>query len=140
MAKQKSFQIIRQDSAFGFQRDTSCYAKNEPNRPGKSAFDNKYKIGGVGGLNIARSTPVNNKKKSASSTPTKVATRNSNKNENVTKTPTPGDNKAYKPQRAEIDWSKVILAFLTPWRNPNSLFLYLLIIVSVLGKVNENPH
>ena len=25
-----------------------------------------------------------------------------------------------------------------PWRNPNSIFLYLLIIVSVLGKMNEH--
>ena len=32
----------------------------------------------------------------------------------------------------------ILLAFLNPLRNPNSLFLYLLVIVSVLGKINEN--
>lgn len=35
-------------------------------------------------------------------------------------------------------WSKIFLAFLNPLRNPNSLFLYLLLIVTVLGKINEN--
>ena len=37
----------------------------------------------------------------------------------------------------EADWGSIILLFLTPWRNPNSIFLYMLVIVSVLGKMNE---
>lgn len=31
----------------------------------------------------------------------------------------------------------ILISFLIPWRNPNSIFLYMLIIVSVLGKMNE---
>lgn len=36
-------------------------------------------------------------------------------------------------------WSTIILAFLTPWRNPNSIFLYLFLIVQVLGTLNATP-
>ena len=39
---------------------------------------------------------------------------------------------------ADLDWGKIIVAFLTPWRNPNSIFLYMLIILNILG--NMNPH
>lgn len=38
----------------------------------------------------------------------------------------------------ETPLASILLAFLNPLRNPNSLFLYLLVIVSVLGKMNEN--
>ena len=38
----------------------------------------------------------------------------------------------------DTKWSTILVAFLNPLRNPNSLFLYLLVIVSVLGKFNEN--
>ena len=38
----------------------------------------------------------------------------------------------------ETPWASILVAFLNPLRNPNSLFLYLLVIVSVLGKLNEN--
>jgi hypothetical protein len=38
---------------------------------------------------------------------------------------------------SDTPWSSILVAFLNPLRNPNSLFLYLLIIVSVLGKLNE---
>ena len=40
--------------------------------------------------------------------------------------------------KADLDWGKIIVAFLTPWRNPNSIFLYMLIILNILG--NMNPH
>lgn len=36
-------------------------------------------------------------------------------------------------------WSTILVSFLIPWRNPNSIFLYLLLVVSVLGKLNEHP-
>ena len=36
--------------------------------------------------------------------------------------------------------STLLLAFLNPLRNPNSLFLYMIIIVTVLGKMNEDAH
>lgn len=38
----------------------------------------------------------------------------------------------------QTDWGDIMLAFLTPWRNPNSIFLYMLIGVSVLGEINKN--
>mmetsp|Transcript_26753 Transcript_26753/g.57560 ORF Transcript_26753/g.57560 Transcript_26753/m.57560 type:complete len:117 (-) Transcript_26753:109-459(-) len=110
------------------------------NCPGKTAFDNKNKIGGIGGLNISRPT-VNKNKKVTSSSPEKNVKKNVKKsisNDKKISKSIDGNN-VYKPQKTEIDWGKVILAFLTPWRNPNSIFLYLLIIVSVLGKVNETP-
>ncbi|KAL3810840.1 hypothetical protein ACHAXA_007495 [Cyclostephanos tholiformis] len=36
-------------------------------------------------------------------------------------------------------WSTILLSFLIPWRNPNSIFLYMLLAVSILGKMNEHP-
>ena len=40
----------------------------------------------------------------------------------------------------QTPWSTIFLSFLIPWRNPNSIFLYMLLAVSVLGKLNEHPH
>lgn len=40
----------------------------------------------------------------------------------------------------QTPWSRIFLSFLIPWRNPNSIFLYMLLAVSVLGKLNEHPH
>jgi hypothetical protein len=40
----------------------------------------------------------------------------------------------------QTPWSTILLSFLIPWRNPNSIFLYMLLAVSVLGKLNEHPH
>ena len=40
----------------------------------------------------------------------------------------------------KIPWSRILVSFLIPWRNPNSIFLYMLLAVSVLGKLNEHPH
>ena len=42
--------------------------------------------------------------------------------------------------RTQTPWSTILLSFLIPWRNPNSIFLYMLLAVSVLGKLNEHPH
>ena len=38
-----------------------------------------------------------------------------------------------------IPWSRILVSFFIPWRNPNSIFLYMLLAVSVLGKLNEHP-
>ena len=77
-------------------------------------------ISGIGGLNKA----------SKSTAP---------KKNNITK----GISKSTKSTGADTsseptDWSKIFVAFLTPWRNPNSILLYLFIIVYVLGKIGEN--
>lgn len=40
----------------------------------------------------------------------------------------------------QTPWLTILLSFLIPWRNPNSIFLYMLLTVSVLGNLNEHPH
>ena len=42
--------------------------------------------------------------------------------------------------KPEIDWGRVFLTFMTPWRNLNSIFLYMLIILNILGTINEAKH
>jgi len=34
----------------------------------------------------------------------------------------------------------LILLYMTPWRNPNSIFVYLFAIIYVLGKISESRH
>lgn len=82
---------------------------------------------------------MNKNKNMSSSTPKKSVVNSISKKTTNKKSKTTKSISDYKPAKADIDWSKIILAFLTPWRNPNSIFLYLLIIVSVLGKMNESP-
>jgi hypothetical protein len=61
------------------------------------------------------SLPMNKKKK-----------KGENNDETLQKMPSPTD---------------LFLAFMTPWRNPNSLFVYMLIILYTLGKYSEaHPH
>jgi len=35
---------------------------------------------------------------------------------------------------------QLVLLYMTPWKNPNSIFVYMLLVVYVLGKLNENRH
>ena len=35
---------------------------------------------------------------------------------------------------------ELILLYLTPWKNPNSIFLYMFLILIVLGNISENRH
>lgn len=43
-----------------------------------------------------------------------------------------------KERRKITSTSELILLFLTPWKNPNSIFLYMFLILIILGKINEN--
>lgn len=92
---------------------------------------------GIGGLNDSfkssrtpKTTPKNN-----------VQEKKSNvKNSAITplKKPTQPTGSVFNVKLSEdTDLSKILVSLLIPWRNPNSIFLYLLIIVSVLGKINE---
>lgn len=90
------------------------------------------KITGIGGLNVGNA-PFKTKKARDATIP-----QDSKPILSVKKNKIPSNNEA--SDSSKIPWSKVILAFLIPWRNPNSLFLYMLLIVSVLGKLNEHPH
>ena len=119
--------------------DTSCYATNKrENCPGKTAFKSKNRIPGVGGMNYGQ------KKGNTQGATKKVITKNNTtkkvmKSTNKTKTKISSNISSSAP-KADIDWPTIIAGFLTPWRNPNSIFLYMLIILTVLGKYNEaNP-
>ncbi|KAL7478452.1 hypothetical protein ACHAW6_004219 [Cyclotella cf. meneghiniana] len=92
-------------------------------------------IGGIGGpkptairsgssgkTNTSKNSSKSTKKTSANTNPAKVTTKS------VVSRPA---------LSSDTPWSSILVAFLNPLRNPNSLFLYLLLIVSVLGKLNE---
>ena len=117
---------------------TRCFATPKGNSDKISNIATN-KISGIGGLNVGNSPPLKSKtidnKTTVVRKPKAVI---ASKPINTTIPKTPSKNKESVP--TEISWSKIILAFLIPWRNPNSLFLYMLLIVSVLGKLNENPH
>ena len=101
-------------------RDLSCNAK-KPVATGIGGLNNSFKIGS------------GSKPKTA---PKKIVPAAKKSNGSVKKTKPSGSSSDVKMSE-ETSWSTILLAFLTPWRNPNSIFLYLLIIVSVLGKMNE---
>ena len=79
---------------------------------------------GIGGIGGVKKSGVANK---SSTVQKKVVTNNKKKSPTVT-----GNN-----AQTDIDWPTVIIAFLTPWRNPNSIFLYMLLILNILGTINE---
>ena len=113
-------------SSVSSRRDVSCSAINN----NKNNTAKKPVATGIGGLNNAFkiSKPTTAAKKSAP--PTKKS------NTPAKKTQPTGSVFNVKMSQ-ETPWSSILLSFLIPWRNPNSIFLYLLIIVSVLGKMNE---
>ena len=40
--------------------------------------------------------------------------------------------------KEKVPASKMLLAFLTPWRNPNSIFLYMILIINLLAEVKKH--
>ncbi len=117
-------------------RDVSCNVINNRNKKASS-------VSGIGGLN----TTFKSSSKPKTTTPTKknvppaaAAKKKSNiksaANASAKKTQPTGSVFRVKMSE-ETPWSTILVSFLIPWRNPNSIFLYLLIIVSVLGKMNE---
>jgi hypothetical protein len=42
--------------------------------------------------------------------------------------------------KKKLDPLELIVLFMTPWRNPNSIFVYMFLVLYVLGKMNETPH
>ena len=115
-----------------------CYATKKENCPGKTAFKNNNNIGGIGGLNINNTNrspaPKKSVAKSSSMKSKKVASKS---NVAKKKTQTTASKEVSDPTKTP--WSTIILAFLIPWKNPNSIFLYMLIAVSVLGQLNDTP-
>jgi hypothetical protein len=45
--------------------------------------------------------------------------------------------KPVEPEREKNDALGLFLLFMTPWRNPNSIFVYMLLLLYALGKINE---
>jgi hypothetical protein len=51
---------------------------------------------------------------------------------------------AKKPTNTEeekkqvVDPLELFILFMTPWRNPNSIFVYMLIIINILGRMQES--
>eukprot|EP00986_Skeletonema_menzelii_P008066 scaffold3306_cov151-Skeletonema_menzelii.AAC.7 len=108
-------------------RGVSC---NAINRKNTTPTAKKPVATGIGGLNNAFkiSKPTTAAKKSAP--PTKKSNTPAKKKQ-------PTGSVFNVKMSEETPWSSILLSFLIPWRNPNSIFLYLLIIVFVLGKMNE---
>ena len=101
--------------------------------------DKRGGIAGIGGLNIKPSQNAINTK-AMKGPMNKVAQSPQKAKSGPAKSDSKNNTKVAKSidnPKADIDWGKIIVAFLTPWRNPNSIFLYLLIIVSLLGEANK---
>mmetsp|Transcript_9194 Transcript_9194/g.11344 ORF Transcript_9194/g.11344 Transcript_9194/m.11344 type:complete len:117 (+) Transcript_9194:175-525(+) len=41
-------------------------------------------------------------------------------------------------EKKKLDPVELFFAFMTPWRNPNSIFIYMLIILNILGNMKDN--
>ena len=110
-------------------RDVSCNVFN--NKKKNTATSSKKPVAtGIGGLNNTFKISKPNKAAKKSVPPTKKSNTPAKKTQ-------PTGSVFNVKMSEETPWSSILLSFLIPWRNPNSIFLYLLIIVSVLGKINE---
>ena len=45
---------------------------------------------------------------------------------------------AEEEKKQVVDPLELFILFMTPWRNPNSIFLYMLIIINILGRMQES--
>ena len=100
---------------------------------------------GIGGFDLFSKTKKSVSTKAASSPPNKKSIIKSNTvnviNKNLGKVGAKNNVKQVESSSpTQTPWSTIFLSFLIPWRNPNSIFLYMLLAVSVLGKLNEHPH
>ena len=119
-------------------RDVSCNVFGNRNKEASSskktasAGTERLRKSGIGGMNTFKSKPVSKK-----TTPVKKSNvKNSAKNNAPVKKQPTGSVFDVKMSE-ETPIGTILISFLIPWRNPNSIFLYMLIIVSVLGKMNE---
>jgi hypothetical protein len=123
-----AFAPVGPSSSVTSRRDVSCNVLNR----------NK-KVSGIGGLDAtfkSSSKPKTTPKKNIPLAKKSNIKKSAAKSAPVKKTQPTGS--VFNVKMSEdTPWSTILVSFLIPWRNPNSIFLYLLIIVSVLGKVNE---
>jgi hypothetical protein len=45
------------------------------------------------------------------------------------------DNK--KPEKEKVSGLDLVLLYMTPWKNPNSIFVYFILIINILAKIKE---
>lgn len=115
-------------------RDVSCNVFGNRNKTASSskktasAGTERLRKSGIGGLNTFKPKTVSKKTASAKKGNVKNAAP-------VKKQPTGSVFDVKMSEETPI--GTILISFLIPWRNPNSIFLYMLIIVSVLGKLNE---
>jgi hypothetical protein len=93
---------------------------------------------GIGGFDLFSKTKKSVSTKAASSPPNKKSIIKSNTVNVIGAKNNVKQVESSSP--TQTPWSTIFLSFLIPWRNPNSIFLYMLLAVSVLGKLNEHPH
>ena len=121
-------------SVFGGNRNkkASCSKKMQP------VDTERLRKSGIGGLNTFKSSSSSSKPKTT--TPKKTAPVKKSNVKNAANAPVkkqPTGSVFNVKMSEETPIGTILLSFLIPWRNPNSIFLYMLIIVSVLGKMNE---
>jgi hypothetical protein len=119
-------------------RDVSCNVFGNRNKEASSSKKTasvdteRLRKSGIGGMNTFKSKPVSKKTAPVKKSNVKNAAKN---NAPVKKQPTGSVFDVKMSEETPI--GTILISFLIPWRNPNSIFLYMLIIVSVLGKMNE---
>ena len=120
-------------------RDVSCNVFGNRNKKTTSSSKKTAPAGaerlrksGIGGMNTFKPKTAVKKTVPVKKSNVKNAAKN---NAPVKKQPTGSVFDVKMSEETPI--GTILISFLIPWRNPNSIFLYMLIIVSVLGKMNE---
>lgn len=118
-------------------RDVSCNVGNRNKEASSSkktapVDTERLRKSGIGGMNTFKSKPASKKTTPVKKSNVKNVAKN---NAPVKKQPTGSVFDVKMSEETPI--GTILISFLIPWRNPNSIFLYMLIIVSVLGKMNE---
>jgi acyl-coenzyme A synthetase/AMP-(fatty) acid ligase len=42
-----------------------------------------------------------------------------------------------KPEKEKVSGLDLVLLYMTPWKNPNSIFVYFILIINILAKIKE---
>jgi hypothetical protein len=49
-----------------------------------------------------------------------------------------GDGAKEGEKKQVVDPLELFILFMTPWKNPNSIFIYMLLIINILGRMQES--
>lgn len=93
------------------------------------AFAPQSKVGKPIAPSVASNKPFNNVHAQEITTNTAIfAAKKPNKSGGGTE----------EEKKQVVDPLELFILFMTPWRNPNSIFLYMLIIINILGRMQES--